>query len=98
MVLTGPISHTSIHCKDFLGFSMFHWICLLIILLILVGAELPLCVAVTLTVLECFNPFSGVKLSIRSFCFISYVEIFAYYLHSIVNIVVHYLSDKLNWF
>ena len=36
-----------------------------IILLILVGLELPLCLVVT--VLECRVTFSGVKLSIRSF-------------------------------
>ena len=44
---------------------MFHWICLPSILLILVGVELPLCVAVT--VLECCGVFSGVKLSMGSF-------------------------------
>ena len=43
----------------------FQWICLPIILLILVGVELPLCVVVT--ILECCVTFSGVKLSIRSF-------------------------------
>ena len=54
MLLAGPISHTSTQ-----------WICLPIILLILVGVELPLCVVVT--ILECCVTFSGVKLSIRSF-------------------------------
>ena len=44
---------------------LFQWICLPIILLILVGIELPLCVVVT--ILECCVTFSGVKLSIRSF-------------------------------
>ena len=44
---------------------MFQWICLRIILLILVGVELPLRVVVT--ILECCVTFSGVKLSIRSF-------------------------------
>ena len=39
--------------------------CLPIILLILVGVELPLRVVVT--ILECCVTFSGVKLSIRSF-------------------------------
>ena len=43
----------------------FQWICLPIILLILVGVELPLRVVVT--ILECCVTFSGVKLSIRSF-------------------------------
>ena len=43
--------------------------CLPIILLILVGVELPLRVAVT--ILECCVMFSGVKLSIRSFVLLS---------------------------
>ena len=46
-------------------FFTFQWICLPIILLILVGVELPLRVVVT--ILECCVTFSGVKLSIRSF-------------------------------
>ena len=41
--------------------------CLLFVLLILVDAELPLCIVVTL---ECYNLISGVKFSIGSFCFI----------------------------
>ena len=49
----------------FLEFFTFQWICLPIILLILVGVELPLRVVVT--ILECCATFSGVKLSIRSF-------------------------------
>ena len=48
-----------------LSIFTFHWICLPFILLILVGAELPLCVIVT--ILGCCVMFSGVKLSIRSF-------------------------------
>ena len=48
-----------------LSIFTFQWICLSIILLILVGVELPLCVIVT--ILECCVTFSGVKLSIRSF-------------------------------
>ena len=48
-----------------LSIFTFQWICLPIILLILVGVELPLCVVVT--ILECCVTFSGVKLSIRSF-------------------------------
>ena len=37
-------------------FSIFHWICLLFILLILVGVELPLCIVVTLSenAMACF--------------------------------------------
>ena len=50
---------------------MFHWICLLFILLVLVGVELPMCVVVTLS----WNAdlFFGVKLSMTSFCFITAV-------------------------
>ena len=52
MSLVGPISHTSTQYMDFVQISIFYWICLLfiiIILLILVGIELPLCIAVTLS-------------------------------------------------
>ena len=67
MLLAGPISHTSTQYIDFVDFFFFtfQWICLPIILLILVGVELPLHVVVT--ILECCVTFSGVKLSIRSF-------------------------------
>ena len=56
VLLAGPISHTSTQYIDFVDFFMFHWICLPSILLILVGVELPLCVAVTLSqnVVLCF--------------------------------------------
>ena len=69
MLLAGPISHTSTQYIDFVDFSTFQWICLPIILLILVGVELPLRVVVT--ILECCVTFSGVKLSIRSFVLLS---------------------------
>ena len=49
-------------------FSTFHWICLLFILLILVGVELPLRIVVILS--WSAVTFSEVRLSIRSFCFI----------------------------
>ena len=49
MLLAGPISHTSTQYIDFVDFFIFHWICLPSILLILLGAELPLCVFVTLS-------------------------------------------------
>ena len=64
MLLAGPISHTSTQYTDFVDFLHFNG-CLPIILLILVGVELPLCVVVTIP--ECCVTFSGVKLSIRSF-------------------------------
>ena len=51
------------------GFSIFHCICLLFTVLILVSVELPLCIVVTIP--ECYNLLSGVKLSIRLFCFIT---------------------------
>ena len=56
MLLAGPISHTSTQYIDFVNFFIFHWICLLSILFILVGVELPLCVVVTLSqnVVLCF--------------------------------------------
>ena len=41
----------------FLEFSMFHWICLLFILLILVGVELPLCIIVTLSLKNAITSF-----------------------------------------
>ena len=66
MLLAGPISHTSTQYIDFFDFLHFNGsACLPIILLILVGVELPLRVVVT--ILECCVTFSGVKLSIRSF-------------------------------
>ena len=52
-LLAGPISHSSIQCMDcvniLLGLSIIH-------LLVLVGVELPLCVAVTLykNAMTCF--------------------------------------------
>ena len=52
-----------------LSIFTFQSICLPIILLILVGVELPLRVVVT--ILECCVTFSGVKLSIRSFVLLS---------------------------
>ena len=42
-------------------------LCSVLILLILVGVELPLRVCLFVTILECCVTFSGVKLSIRSF-------------------------------
>ena len=66
MLLAGPVSHAGPQYMDFV--DMFHWICLLFILLILVGVELLLCIVVT--ILECYKLFSGVKLNIRSFSFI----------------------------
>ena len=56
-----------------LSIFTFQWICLPIILLILVGVELPLHVVVT--ILECCVTFSGVKLSIRSFILFVYTQV-----------------------
>ena len=56
MLLAGPISHTlALNAWILSKFSLFHWICLLSILLILVGVELPL--------------FSGVEYKIVLFYF-----------------------------
>ena len=82
MLLAGPISHTSTQYIDFVDFVTFQWICLPIILLILVGAELPLRVVVT--ILECCVTFSGVKLSIRSF--ILFLSLRHHKLHDILEI------------
>ena len=68
MLLAGPIFHTSTQYIDFVDFLHFNE-CLPIILLILVGVELPLHVVVT--ILECCVTFSEVKLSIRSFVLFS---------------------------
>ena len=49
VLLDGPISHTSTQYIDFVDFLHFNGSVLPIILLILVGVELPLCVVVTLS-------------------------------------------------
>ena len=51
-------------------FSALYWVCLLFVFLISVGAEHPLCIVVTVSQ-NAITCFSGVELSIRSFCFIS---------------------------
>ena len=45
MLLAGPISHTSTRCMDFVEIFniILDLICLLLVFLILVGVELPLC-------------------------------------------------------
>ena len=75
-------------------FSTFNWICLLFILLILLGVELPLCIVVT--ILHCYNLFSGVKLSIRSFCFI-FKAIYHYIRKNFRSEIepISYLEEKL---
>ena len=47
-------------------FSTLYWICLLLVFLVLVGVEH--------SILECYNLFSGVELSMRSFFVISILE------------------------
>ena len=49
MLLAGPISHTSSQYVVLSIFSMFYWICLLFVLVILVGVELHLYIVVTLS-------------------------------------------------
>ena len=51
-------------------FPMFRWIFPLFILLVLEGAELSF-LSSSYSILECYNLFSGVNLSIYSFCFIN---------------------------
>ena len=58
MLLAGPVFHTSTQYIDYVEILPF-------ILLILVGAELPLCIVVNLSLNAVM--FSGVKLSIKSF-------------------------------
>ena len=62
VVLARPISHTSIRYIDFVEISMFHWIFLLFILLILMGVELPLHTVITLSYndITCFLESSSV--------------------------------------
>ena len=53
-------------------FSMFHWICLLFSLFCsFTGCSFVYSCNSCYYILECYNLFSGVKLSMRSFCFIS---------------------------
>ena len=56
MLLAGTNSHTSTQCMDFIGFFNISLTCLLFIMLILVGVELPLCMVVTLSqnAITCF--------------------------------------------
>ena len=63
MLLAGPLSHTSNQYRVSSKFSTFHWICLLFVLLILVGVELPSCIVVTLSwnALTCFLESSSVE-------------------------------------
>ena len=70
MLLAGPISHTSTQYIDFVEILSISLVCLLYILPNLVGVEVLFMYSCH-TILECYNLFSGVKLSIRSFCFIS---------------------------
>ena len=53
-LLAGPISYTS--TWNSLKVSTFHWMCILFVLLILMGANLPLCIVVTLSqnAITCF--------------------------------------------
>ena len=73
MLLARPISHTSTQYMDFVKiFNISLDLSSIFILLILLGVELPLCIVVT--IIECYNLFAGVKLSIRLFCFLYYCQ------------------------
>ena len=67
MLLAGPISHTSTRYMDFVEIFNIVLDLLLLVFLILVGIELPLCLWCDRSILECYNLFSGVELSMRSF-------------------------------
>ena len=57
MLLTGPISHTSIQYMDCFEISIFFfWICLLLTFLVLMGVGFHLCLVVTLSqnAITCF--------------------------------------------
>ena len=66
MLLTGPNPHISIQYMDYVEIFNVPLDLSAIYLLVLVGVELPLCVAVT----PCCNLLSGAELSIRLFCII----------------------------
>ena len=88
--LAGSTSHTSIQYIDFVEILMFYWICLLFILFILVDvkvASFAYSSYMCYSILECYNLFSGVKLSVRSFCFIIWSQFSIYFLTSIPAIL-----------
>ena len=70
VLLARPISHNSIQYMDFVEIFNVPLDLSAICLLVLVSVELPFCVVVT-QFWECSNLVSGIKLSIRSFCFIT---------------------------
>ena len=77
MLLAGPISHTTIQCMDFveiynisLDFSYFFFHYIFHFIIFHFSGCLASFVYSCHSVLECYNPFSGVKLSIKLFCFI----------------------------
>ena len=70
MLSAGPVSHTSINYIYFVEIFNVSLELSDIYLLVLVGVEVHLCAAVT-SIPECYDLFSGVKLSTRSCCFIS---------------------------
>ena len=56
MLLAGPISHTNSQCMHFVEVFNIHRICLLLLLPILVGVEIPLRIVVILSknTITCF--------------------------------------------
>ena len=71
MLLAGSISHTSIHCIDFVEVLNISLDLSTIYFAYFSGCSASFCIVVTLS----YNLLSGVKLSIRSFSFILLISI-----------------------
>ena len=69
VLLAGSISHTSLSAWISSNIFNVSLVCLLFILPVLVGVGRLLCLVVAV-ILECYKLFSGVRLRIRSCCFI----------------------------
>ena len=74
-------------------FSTLYWICLLLVFLILVGVELY--VYSDHSILECYNLFSGVELSMRSFFVIYVIDGLKWYLIICFNILMLLCKDHV---
>ena len=74
MLLAGPISHISTQCMDFI--EIFN---IVPDLATIYFSHFSVCSCHF--ILECYSLFSGVKLSIRSFCFICYSFHMSLYLY-----------------
>ena len=78
MLLAGPISHTSTQYMDF--FEIFNISLHPSIIYFAHSSGYSASFMYSgVSILECYNLFSGVKLNIRSFCFITYLIIWHYF-------------------